>query len=148
MPVTPEQAAQLADLAAAIRPHGARRWDKAGIVAAIGRVKHLSLADVAMAVIRAADDRSLDTPGAIGNSKAPCWADRRGDRPQPIEPFNRRIHCDVCGKTADRHGDLAGHPFETRHDADHRRAHDGPKPPLRELATPTPDDHRTNEETR
>ena len=52
MPVTKAQAASLAELAAACRPHGAPRWDAAGIVAAIGKVKHLSLADVALAVFQ------------------------------------------------------------------------------------------------
>jgi hypothetical protein len=98
MPVTKDQATALTELAAAIRPHGARRWDKPGIYAAIGKVRDMNLADVAMAVIRAADDRSLETPGAIGNPSAPCWADKRIDRPQPITPYDPLATCGVCGK--------------------------------------------------
>lgn len=113
MPVTRDQAAALAELAAAIRPHGARRWDKTGIVAAISNVKDMHLADVCMAVIRAADDRTLETPGAIGNPKAPCWADKRNDRPQPITPYDPLATCGICGKDEGfcRRNPHSGHEF-------------------------------------
>ena len=113
MPVTKDQAAQLASLAAAIRPHGARRWDHTGIVAQIAKVQHLHLADVALAVIRAADDRDLETPGAIGNPAAPCWKERKTDRPQPVEPFNPTSTCGICGRTEThcRRNQHSGHTF-------------------------------------
>src|ERR1044072_2861107 len=101
MPVTKDQAATLAQLAIACRPHGARHWDAGGIVAAIGKVKHLSLADVALAVIRAADDRALETPGPIGNPRAHCWSERKADRPAPLEPWNPHEFCEACGRRCD-----------------------------------------------
>lgn len=82
--------------------HGARNWDEAGIAVAVAKVTHLHLADVMMAACRAADDRSLDTPGAIGNPSAPCWAERRTDRPQPVERFDRGETCTTCGRPEDR----------------------------------------------
>lgn len=123
MPVTKDDAVRLADLAVAIRPHGARRWDKPGIVAAIGRVKDLHLADVAMAVIRAADDRSLETPGAIGNPSAPCWADRRPDRPQVRVSADPLSTCGICGRDEGfcRRNQHSGHEFISSVD-DTRRA--------------------------
>ena len=76
MPVTHDQAQQLASLACAIRPYGARRWDAPGVMAALGHVKELDLAEVAMVVIAGAADRTLDTPAAIGNTKSPLWLGR------------------------------------------------------------------------
>lgn len=97
MPVTKDQAEMLAALAVAARPHGARRWDAPGVVAAIGKVKHLELAEVIMAVGRAARDRDLTTPAAIGNPSAPCWIERPVERfvPDKTTPEGR---CGVCGK--------------------------------------------------
>jgi len=138
MPLTDQDIRALVHLAVACRPKGAPRWDEAGIFASIAKVRMMHLADVALAVIRAADDAGAKTPGVIANTSAPNWKERSAPRPIPIEPYDRQVHCDVCGKTADRHGDLAGHPFETRHDADRRRAHDAAKPPLRELIQDTP----------
>jgi hypothetical protein len=131
--VTHDQAQLLATLARAIRPHGARRWDEAGIVAAIGRVKHLALADVAQAVIRAADDRSLETPGAIGNPSAPCWKERVADRPQPITPYDPAKFCDICGKSS--HAATSDHEFITAAEHARRLSHDTHKPSLRDLAS-------------
>lgn len=97
MPVTDQDARALAYLAARMRPHGARRWDEAGIVAAIGKVKHLALADVALAVVHAADDRSLETPAPIGNVRSTCWRERNPDRPAEHKPYVREHTCGVCG---------------------------------------------------
>lgn len=97
MPVTDQDARALAYLAARMRPHGARRWDEAGIVAAIGKVKHLALADVALAVARAADDRSLETPAPIGNVRSSCWRERNPDRPAEHKPYVREHTCGICG---------------------------------------------------
>lgn len=76
MPVTRHQAELIAELAADMRPHGAGRWDHPGIVAAIYRVQTLALADVAMAAFRAAADRTLNTPAAIGDTKSSAWRER------------------------------------------------------------------------
>lgn len=109
MPVTPQQAHALAALAADVRPHGARRWDRAETLAAIKKLAHLSLADVALAVIRAADDRDANSPFAITNLTSPHWRERAVDRPEPsvrsIGPW-----CATCGKSQQRHG--GDHEFE------------------------------------
>jgi hypothetical protein len=68
-------------------------------MAAIAKVRHLSLADVALAVIRAADDRALETPAPIGNPKAHCWRERADDRPQPTTPYDHSSACGICDKT-------------------------------------------------
>lgn len=96
--ITKSQAEALTSLAVAIRPHGARQWDAAGVMAAILKVRHLHLADVAMAVIRAADDRALETPAPIGNPKARCWVDKKPDHPRPLEPYDVAQVCGVCEK--------------------------------------------------
>lgn len=76
MPVTRHQAQLLAELAADLRPRGARRWDIPGIINAIEKVQTLALADVAATVVRAATDHTLDTPGAIGNTQTSAWRER------------------------------------------------------------------------
>lgn len=100
MPVTPEQAHMLASLAVACRPHGAPRWDEPGVVAAIRKVAHLYLADVIRAAINAAEDRDLQTPGAIGNPQAPCWRDWVPMRETPTPPKVADA-CTVCGRHVD-----------------------------------------------
>ncbi|HEY9352594.1 MAG TPA: hypothetical protein VIP28_05060 [Nocardioides sp.] len=96
MPVTDQDARALAYLAARMRPHGARRWDEAGIIAAIGKVKHIALADVALAVVRAADDRTLETPAPIGNLRSTCWRERNANRPAEHKPYVREDTCGTC----------------------------------------------------
>lgn len=114
MPVTKDQAQMLAVLTAACRPHGATRWDEAGIVAALAKVRHLSLADVALAAIRAADDRELQTPGVIGNLASSCWKERDTDRPTTRVEWPDDAHrCRTCSlpkADCDRLWD--DHPFE------------------------------------
>jgi hypothetical protein len=89
-------------LAVDLRPNGARRWDHAGIRAAIRKVQHLALADVALAVIRAADDRTLETPAPIGNPKAHCWRERATDRPQEHAPYDHGTACGICDQSRTR----------------------------------------------
>lgn len=102
MPTSDTWADRLVVLAQDLRPTGARRWDAAGIRAAIRKVQHLALGDVAMAVIRAAEDRALDTPAPIGNPQAYCWKERVADRPQPVEPFDATACCGICGQPEHR----------------------------------------------
>lgn len=120
MPVTPEQAHMLASLAADCRPHGARRWDAPGVVAAIKAVSHLSLADVALAVIRAADDANLDTPGPIRKPSSSCWRERNPDRQVVRKPFTPANTCGICGKQepecAAISPDISGHTFQSTND--------------------------------
>jgi hypothetical protein len=139
MPLTDQDIRALVHLAVACRPTGAPRWDEGGIFANIAKVRTLAVDDVALATIRAAADAKAKTPGVISNTSAPNWQERAINRPVERDPYDRLVHCDTCGKTADRHGDLAGHPFETRHEADKRRDAAHPKPPIRTLI-PTPEE--------
>lgn len=110
MPVSDRDRSALVHLAQAIRPHGARRWDPPGIDAAIRKIGHLALADVALAVIRAADDRTLDTPGAIANTRSSCWRERQSDRPAPTAPsIPSSARCSVCDQPLDGHHATDGH---------------------------------------
>src|SRR5688572_3631479 len=98
MPVTQEQAQWITSLALAARPYGARRWDAAGVMAQLAKVKHLDLAEVMIAAGRAARDRDLETPGALGNPSAPCWVERPVERAAPLKttPGER---CGICSGT-------------------------------------------------
>lgn len=101
MPVTKPEAQMLTTLAVACRPAHAPRWDEPGIMAAIAKVTHLALADVMMTVARAAADRSLEKPAAIGNPAAPCWRERvaePGPRALPPKPGHA---CLTCGRHLD-----------------------------------------------
>lgn len=97
MPVTKPQAEMLASLASAARPHGARRWDTPGVMASLAKVAHLDLAEVMMAVGRAARDRDLETPAAIGNPGAPCWIEKPVERWEP-EKTTREERCGECSQ--------------------------------------------------
>jgi hypothetical protein len=118
------QAQMLAALACAARPRGAPRWDPAGVVAAIGHVKHLALGEVAIATMRAAGNANLHTPGAIANTASEVWRDGPAAtlaRPDPYDPHST---CGICGKA--RHdcerNPHAGHDFESQADTVRNRS--------------------------
>ena len=102
MPVTKDQAHVLATLAVACRPHGAPNWDAAGVVAAIAKVHHVGLADVAMAVIRAAADRDAKTPGVIAATTSIHWSERITER---APRFPARAGIDECRTHPGEHAD-------------------------------------------
>lgn len=99
MPLTKPEAEALTMLAVAARPSGARRWDGPGVIAALGKVAHLDLANVVMATMRAAADRSVDTPAVIANPRSPCWAERI-NQVTPRSP-SRDHQCWSCGRDLD-----------------------------------------------
>jgi hypothetical protein len=104
----------IAALAVACRPHGAPRWDAPGVVANIAKIKERSLADVAMAVLRAANDRNAKSPGVIPTT-GPHWSERLTEpstREPKLDPGER---CTACGKAE-------GHRIHT-FDHDHEFAH-------------------------
>jgi hypothetical protein len=96
MTVTRDQAQILATLAVACRPYRAPTWDHTGVVAAIAGVKHLSLAEVVLAVIRAAADRDAQTPGVIPKLTGSHWQERL--KPGLYEPriWDPNATCTVC----------------------------------------------------
>lgn len=97
MTVTRDQAQMLTDLARACRPTGASRWDAPGVMAAIAAVKDRQLATVIMAVIRAASDRDVESPGVIP-SNGSHWAESAAVAsyiPNVIPPAER---CGICNK--------------------------------------------------
>lgn len=102
MPLNDADIRALTYLATRCRPHGAPHWDEAGIFAAIDKVRQLNIADVALSVIRAADDEKAKTPGVIANTSAPNWQERRADRPQPREPYDRNTFCEHSGRPMDK----------------------------------------------
>lgn len=104
----------LSALGVAMRPHGAPRWDAAGVMAALVRVQQLHLVDVVRAVVNAAEDRELRTPGAIGNPGAPCWRDRRPEQGKATVVRDRGPWCQICGVTRTKHPEAGDHPFEGR----------------------------------
>jgi hypothetical protein len=83
--MTPDQARMLTALAIASRPNGARRWDSAGVMAALKAVADRSLPEVILATIRAAADRNVDSPGVIPTN-GPHWAESAAVRPFVPEP--------------------------------------------------------------
>jgi len=133
MPLTDQDIRALVHLATACRPNGAPRWDEAGIYASIAKVRNLHLADVALAVIRAADDAGAKTPGVIANTSAPNWQERSAPRPRPLDPYDANRFCHVCGRSD--HPGPSDHDFETEVAYRRRLAAESPKRPLRELTT-------------
>jgi hypothetical protein len=97
MSVTRDQAEMLATLALACRPHDAPRWDRGGLIAAIGRVKGRSLASVAIAVMQAAEDHGAETPAVIP-AEGPHWRQPTpSDRPTARPPKPHEA-CRACGR--------------------------------------------------
>lgn len=116
MPLNDQDIRALTYLAGRCRPLGAPRWDEAGIFAAITKVRHLAMDDVALSVIRAAADAKAQTPGVISNTRAPNWQERAVSRSQPFEPLKPSERCSICNQPRHRCERLAavgpdGHTF-------------------------------------
>lgn len=90
----------LANLAVACRPHGAPAWHHAGIMAALEKVAHISLADVMAAVARAASDRTAENPGVISATNSLHWREKVADRTPTVAP-KRDEQCHTCGRHLD-----------------------------------------------
>lgn len=95
MTVTKPHAQMLATLAAASRPNGARRWDSAGVMAALEKVKDRDLAEVIMATVRAASDRDCETPGVIP-SNGSHWRDTAAIATPAPQQLDNAGRCSVC----------------------------------------------------
>ena len=107
--ITEQQMRALVFLAAAARPHGARRWDEAGTMAVLRKLANRRLTDVGMALLRAADDREANTPNVLLAPTSPHWRERdTGWTPRP-ERIDPALLCDTCGRP--QHPEV-DHPFE------------------------------------
>lgn len=92
MPTSRDDAEALALLTKHARPHGASQWDTPGILSAIAQVHHLDLAEVMKACARAAQDRNLRTPAAIGDVRSSAWRERVADVVTSTRPQICRTH--------------------------------------------------------
>lgn len=110
----------LASLACAARPRGAKRWDPAGVVAAIAHVRHMPLAEVAVATFRAAEDATFETPGGIGNTTTSCWRSDPTTARTTLarDPYDPHTTCGICGKTRQdcERNPYGEHGFESQAD--------------------------------
>jgi hypothetical protein len=154
MSVTQQQAQMLTALAVACRPTGAPQWDAAGVMAEIGKVRERSLADVILAVTRAADDRSAKTPGVISAKGSTHWQER-GTRTPQREPYDRGGTCSTCSLPhakcrqvwADDHQYVSVHEYAKTVNKDPGRIRrilesiKGEVPPMREPSKPRNAEH-------
>jgi hypothetical protein len=95
MTVTKDQAQMIAALATACRPNGARRWDHAGLMAALAKLTNRDLAEVIMATIRAARDRDCETPGVIPTNGS-HWREQLAPLPYAPNVLDRSQRCSIC----------------------------------------------------
>lgn len=77
--MTKNQAQHLAAIVAETRPD----WDQRGIVAALAKVRERDLADTCWAAIRAAENRTAQTPGFIPVDGDHWRPTTRTDTPRP-----------------------------------------------------------------
>ncbi|MBA3782856.1 MAG: hypothetical protein H0X12_13520 [Nocardioides sp.] len=107
MPVTEQQARAIAFLAVSARPHGATRWDEAGVYANVLKVADRSLGSVVIATMQAAEDRKAQSPGVIPAS-GPHWRNPESAPSSQRTPYDPMTFCGTCGKP--EHG-ATDHPF-------------------------------------
>lgn len=128
MSVNTQQMRALTFLAKGCRPSGATPWDEAGTMAAIERVADRDLAEVTMAVIRAARDRGCDTPGVIPTA-GEHWREQLAPLPFTPRTMDASERCSVCSMTEAacriRHS-VDDHEFESAAMAAKRRAEADP----------------------
>jgi hypothetical protein len=95
MTITRDQAQMLTALAVACRPYRAPTWDEPGVMAAIGQIRHMSLPEVCLRVIRAAADREAVSPGVIPKDGSHA---REQLKPPPFVPdsMDHHLRCSTC----------------------------------------------------
>ena len=124
MSITKDQAQMIAALAVAARPSGASRWDEAGVVANLAKVRDRSLAAVVIATMQAAEDRNAHTPGVIPG-QGPHWRNPESAPRPPTVAYDANHFCADCGKHRDRHPPT-DHPFLSVAEQRHRVANVDP----------------------
>ena len=98
MPLSQQQARYLAELVATIRPE----WQVAGLMASLAKCRNERPVNVALALLRMADDAGVRNPGALPNPDGPHWSERKGD-PMPHQPARKEHECRAHpGEHADR----------------------------------------------
>jgi hypothetical protein len=110
MTVSEQQARAIAFLAAAARPTGARRWDEAGIVANVLKVRDRALTTVVIATMQAAEDRNANSPGLIPTA-GPHWRTPESSPRVEVERVDPAERCDLCERPQHATTD---HEFITR----------------------------------
>lgn len=110
MTVNDQQARAIAFLAAAARPIGARRWDEAGIVANVLKVRDRALSTVVIATMQAAEDRNAVSPGVIPTA-GPHW---RTPESSPRVEVDRVDPADLCHACEKKQHPTTDHEFITR----------------------------------
>jgi hypothetical protein len=99
--LTADEVTCLAGIIAKLRPHGARRWDPAGIRAKLMDVAEIDAAEVIKAAVRLAQDREALTPGQIAKPESGCWRERLRELPPPP---NQRRYCPTHAVMLDANG--------------------------------------------
>jgi hypothetical protein len=117
MPVTDQQARAIAFLACAVRPHGASKWDEAGVLANVLKVRDRSLSSVVIATMQAAEDRNANSPGVLPTA-GPHWRNPESAPRPPLNTWEADLICTTCSRPeasckAIRHAD-DDHPFVSR----------------------------------
>jgi len=120
MTITKDQAQMIAALAADSRPNGATRWDHAGIMTALERIRHWSLPEAIAETITAAADKDAETPGVIGR-QGRSWASVRA---VTVDSAPVGTRCTVCGAIEKFHHTY-GH---VARDHEFSRPHEAPEP--------------------
>lgn len=88
-----QQQRAIAYLAARMRPTGSTPWDEPGIVASLAPLAHMQLAEVVMAVTRAASNPAAKTPGVIAVVTGEHWRERVTPR-TAVRPPKRGEECE------------------------------------------------------
>ena len=108
--LTADEINVLAGIVTKLRPHGAPRWQPAGVRAAFVKVAHLDAANVLTAAIRLACDRTAITPAQIAITTSECWREKPSDWQPPPDRTDPALLCDTCGQPRHR-CQQAGHTF-------------------------------------
>lgn len=115
--ISKPQADNLVTLLCAARPHGARRWDPTTVYDALARVRHIGLAEVCIAAMRAAADEGA-TPAAIADLTSDYWRPLRADLPPTLPPTGSSELCGICSLVEHECRARAGeHPYAPRRHA-------------------------------
>ena len=77
--------------------HGATNFDEPGVMAALGKVRHLDLGTVTMAAMRCAADPSIKTPAMIGDPSSAVYRERVGPEVARRHP-SPATACHTCGR--------------------------------------------------